>query len=95
MYLVVSVWEALPEKAEQFEAASAPVRDLLRQQPGVVMVEAFKSGDHYVAVHGYADEAAYHRTVTYADGPFVKLIEEKRLEDYGRWVSSEKGQTIE
>jgi hypothetical protein len=94
MYLVVSVWEALPGREEEFEEASAPVRDLLRQQPGVVMVEAFKSGNHYVAVHGYADEAAYHRTVTYADSAFVKLIEEQRLEEYGRWLTSEKGETI-
>ena len=94
MYLVVSVWEALPGQEEAFEASAEGVRRLLRQQPGVEMVEAFKSGDHYVAVHGYADEAAYHRIVTYADGPFVKLIEEQGLENYGRWISSEKGEAI-
>lgn len=94
MYLVVSVWEALPGQEAEFERVSLAVREALRSQPGVTMVEAFKSGNHYVAVHGYGDEAAYHRIVTYADGPFAKIIEEHALERYGRWLSSEKGETV-
>ncbi|MBV9852470.1 MAG: antibiotic biosynthesis monooxygenase [Armatimonadetes bacterium] len=94
MFLVVSRWEALPGRAEEFERVSPDVRAVLRQQPGVVLVESFRSEGHYVVVHGYQDEAAYHAVVDDANGPFRQALAKHKLEEMGHWISSERGETF-
>jgi hypothetical protein len=94
MYLVVSVWEALPGKAEAFRESGMKVGSLLKKQPGVKLLEVFESGDKFVSVHGYADEATYQRLVQDPNGPFAKAVAESRVEDYARWLSSERGETV-
>lgn len=95
MYMVVSFWEANPGMEEQFENESRPMRDMLSSQPGVVMVHGFKSDGKYVAIHGYEDEAAYRRIIQDENGPFNKALREHRIEDYARWVGSERGETTD
>ena len=70
MYLVISEWEAHPGKDSEFEASGRAVRPVLLRQPGVVMVESFKSGSKLIVVHGYKDEAAYKAIVHDPDGEF-------------------------
>jgi hypothetical protein len=93
MYLVVSVWEALPGKADAFREHGMKVGSLLKKQPGVKLLEVFESGGKFISVHGYADEATYQRLVQDPNGPFAKAMAEGRVEDYARWVSSERGET--
>ena len=94
MYLVVSVWEVLPGKADAFRENGMKVGSLLKQQPGVKLLEVFQSGDKFISVHGYADEATYQRLVQDPNGPFAKAMAESRVEEYARWLSSERGETI-
>jgi hypothetical protein len=94
MYLVVSVWEPLPGKADAFREHGMKVGSLLKKQPGVKLLEVFETGNKVVSVHGYADEATYQRLVQDPNGPFAKAIAESRAEEYGRWISSERGETV-
>ena len=94
MYLVVSRWEALPGRAEDFERVGPDVRAVLRAQPGTVLVESFPNDGQYVVVHGYQDEAAYHAVVDDPNGPFCQALARHKLEEMGRWVSSERGETF-
>ena len=48
MYLVVSYWEPLPGREAEFEKNGPQVGAMLRQQPGVVFMEGFKSGKRVV-----------------------------------------------
>jgi hypothetical protein len=94
VYLVVSVWEALPGKAEQFRVQGMKVGSLLKAQPGVLLLEVFETGDRVVSVHGYQDEATYQRLVQDPNGPFARAVAESHAEEYGRWLSSERGETV-
>jgi hypothetical protein len=94
MYLVVSRWEALPGKEAEFEQRGISMRDLLRKQPGVKLVEAFGSNGTRVVVHGYEDEATYDRVISDPNGPFVAASNETGIETVARWLGSEKGTTV-
>jgi len=94
MYLVVSEWEAYPGKEEEFENGGRIMRPLLLRQPGVVTVEAFKSGSKLIVVHGYQDEAAYRAVVHDPDGEFAKAAVANHLEESARWLRSESGETL-
>jgi hypothetical protein len=94
MYLVVTAWEALPGKADAFRENSLKVASVLMQQPGVKMLERFQSGDKFMSVHGYTDEAAYQRVVHDPNGPFAKAVADSHIEEYARWLYSERGETV-
>jgi len=94
MYLVVSQWEAFPGREEEFERVSPAVRAVLSQQPGVAFLEAFKGNGHFIVVHGYDDEAAYQAVINNTDGAFQQALAAHHLEDMGRWLSSERGETF-
>ncbi len=93
MYMVVSRWNLKAGNEEQFEIRGKAVRQALRQIPGVTLCEAFRTGDHAIAVLGYADEAAYKQITQDPNGPFEKLIAEQGLEEVSEWVWSERGET--
>ena len=94
MYLVISHWEPLPGKEADFERMGPKVREVLRSHPGVEFVEAIKSEGRYCAVHGYKDEAAYHAVVDDPNGPFSKALADFQLEEYAKWVGSDRGETL-
>lgn len=94
MYLVISHWEPMPGKDLDFEKIGPKVREVLRNHPGVELMEAIKSDGQYCAVHGYKDEATYHAVVDDPNGPFSKALAEFHLEDIARWVGSERGETL-
>jgi hypothetical protein len=94
MYLVISCWEALPGKEQEFDEVGKKVSALLRQQPGVVLLERIKSGKRHWSVHGYQDEATYNKIVQDPNGFFTKALIEHQVEKIGRWISSERGQTM-
>jgi hypothetical protein len=94
MYLVISHWEPLPGKEAAFEQIGVKVRQVLRGQAGVELIESIKSEGRISVVHGYKDEAAYHAVVDDPNGPFSKAMAEFHLEEYARWVGSERGQTL-
>jgi hypothetical protein len=94
MYLIVSHWQAIPGHEKQFEETGHKMRAMLRKQPGTKFFEAFPSGDQLVVVHGYSDESSYTAVISDPDGPFVKALEEYKLEDHAKWLGSEKGTTV-
>ena len=94
MYLVVSRWEAAPGREAEFERLGLEVAALLRRQPGVRLLEEFKSDNTYVSVHGYEDEATYRALINDPDGVFARAVAERRLEELGRWLGSERGETF-
>ena len=94
MYLVVSRWKANPGKETQFEENGAKVGALLRKLPGVVMVEEFADEGQYVSVHGYKDESTYRKLIDDPNGQFNQALKQYKVEEYGKWISSERGTTI-
>jgi len=94
MFMVVSYWEPLPGKEAEFDKVSPKVTAILRQQPGVVMIEGFNSGKKRVAIHAYKHEAAYKAVVDNPNGTFARALKEHRLEELARWLGSERGETL-
>lgn len=94
MYLVVSKWQALQGKEEEFDELGKKMRNLLRSQPGVVMVEAFKCDGYIVVIAGYENEEVYNNVVNDPNGPFEAAAREHNLEEIARWLGSERGETI-
>jgi hypothetical protein len=66
----------------------------LRNQSGVQMLEMFRSGNKRIAVHGYKDEATYQSLVSDPNGPFARAQAKHNVEEYGRWLYSERGETV-
>ena len=96
MYIVVSHWEALPGMESEFEARGRAVREVIRSQPGVKMVEGFRNDDGgIVAIIGYESREAYDKVVNAAEGPFNRAVTEHKIEECGRWLSSERGQSVD
>lgn len=96
MYIVVSRWQPQPGKEEEFDQLGRKMRKLLKQQPGVMMVEGFfNDSGEAIAIHGYEDEAAYQRIVHDPNGFFAKASEEQNIDSVGRWISSDRGQAQE
>lgn len=94
MYLVVSYWEPVAGREAEFDRIGPEVARLLRSQPGVEIVQVFKSDGKHVAVHGYRDEATYHAIIDDPVGPFARAVNDLRMEDVARWLGSEKGETF-
>lgn len=95
MYLVVSRWEALPGREGEIQERARPIRQVLRAQPGCLIVESINDGQRALAVHAYENEDAYKRIVLDENGPFARAVAQYRLEEVARWVSSEAGYTEE
>jgi heme-degrading monooxygenase HmoA len=95
MYIVVSRWEVIPGMEEEFEEKGRVVREILRTTPGVQLVEGFRSDEGgVVAILGYESQDAYNRIVNDESGPFAKAVNEHQLETCGRWVSSDRGESV-
>ena len=95
MYIVVSRWEVIPGMEEEFESRGRAVRETIRSQPGVDLVQGFHSeSGGVVAIIGYDSKDAYDRVVNAVDGPFNKAVAAHRLEECARWVGSDRGESI-
>src|SRR5512141_2776226 len=96
MYLVVSEWEPMPGKEEQFKQAGMATGARLRDEPGVEFMHAFQNDDgKVVTVVGYSDEATYRRLIDDPNGVFAREHERNRVEEYGRWLGSKRGEAID
>lgn len=93
MYIVVSQWKPKPGREADFENVGRQMRDLLRQQPGVKMIEAFPGPESTYAVHVYENEAAYSKVVDAPDSFFNQMASKHGIEDVADWVGSVKGTT--
>ena len=58
------------------------------------MLESFWNDDGGLAVMGYEDEAAYQRIVHAEGGPFEQVAKRHRLEEFGEWIWSERGECV-
>ncbi len=95
MYIVVSRWEPVAGKEEEFEAKGKTMRNMLRSQPGIKMIEGFRSEDGgAVAIVGYESKDAYERIINDPDGPFATAAEAQKIEETARWVRSERGEAM-
>src|SRR4051812_39653759 len=96
MYMVVSRWEVLPGREQDFEERGRAVRQVLRSTPGVQFSEGFRTEDGgVVAVIGYESRDAYDRIVNDEKGPFQRALAAHHLEECSRWVSSERGESMQ
>ena len=94
MYLVVSYWQPFAGKESQFEEAGMRIGSVLRKQPGVLLLEEFKSDEKYVSVHGYRDEKTYRKLIDDPSSEFNKALKQHKIDDIAEWVSSERGETV-
>ena len=94
MYIVVSYWESLPGREEEFNKIGRKMGALMRRQPGVTLLETFKSGNKYVMVHGYKDEPTYRALVQDPKGFFARAAAEHKIDEIARWLSSERGEPL-
>ena len=94
MFLVISEWEPVAGKEADFDREGSAVAATLRQQPGVVLLEMFRSGNKRIAVHGYRDEATYHRLIDDPNGAFTRAQTEHGVEKLARWLGSTAGETL-
>ncbi|NUM39550.1 MAG: hypothetical protein HUU52_10555 [Armatimonadetes bacterium] len=94
MYMVVSTWRIAPGMKDEAQRRSSPVREVLRSQPGVMLVEAIYEDDEAVAVHIYKTEQDYDRIVNDPNGPFVQALEKHSLEEVMTWEGSRRGPTV-
>ena len=96
MYMVVSRWEVLPGHENEVEGRGSAVRQVLRSQPEIKLMESFRTDDGgMVAVIGYESKEAYDRIINDPSGPFQKALSEQGLENHTRWVRSERGESME
>ena len=93
MYIVVSQWKPKPGREADFENVGRQMRGLMRQQPGVKMIEAFPGPESIYAVHVYESEDAYSKVVEAPDSFFKQMAEKHGIEDVADWISSVKGTT--
>lgn len=91
MYIVVSKWEFLPGKREQFEKIGREMRDKLRSWPGVEYVQSVDLGNAALAIVGYTDEKAYQQLISDPNGPFEASMAQHDVESTARWLWSERG----
>jgi len=95
MYIVVSRWEPVPGKEEEFEAKGRTMRNLLRNQSGIELMEGFRAEDGgAVAIIGYESKEHYDRIVNDPDGFFAKAAADHGLEETATWVRSERGESM-
>lgn len=94
MYMVVSKWRPLPGKEDAFIEKGRAMRAMMRSQPGVKMMEGFRSEDGtFCSVHVYDSEESYRRIVHDPNGPFATAAAEHGIESVGEWIGSERGET--
>ncbi|HVT13637.1 MAG TPA: hypothetical protein VHE55_15335 [Fimbriimonadaceae bacterium] len=93
MYYVVSRWEPLPGKSEEFENKARKLRGIMKSQSGVSFLEGFRTEDGgEVAIVGYNSRADYDRIVNNPNGPFASAVAAEDLDSIARWVWSERGE---
>lgn len=96
MYIVVSKWEALPGREAEWHATSQAIGLKLRAVPGVVALHRFENeAGQLVVVMGYADEATYRALVDEEGGGVHQVMSEANIESVARWVSSERGRSVD
>ncbi|HEY3332058.1 MAG TPA: hypothetical protein VGK19_18650 [Capsulimonadaceae bacterium] len=94
MFIVVSHWEPLPGKENEIDALSAKVRESLRLQPGVQLVEAFSHEGGHVVVVIYRDREVYERIVAEAESPFEYIVTQTGFDKVARYVGAEAGEAF-
>lgn len=96
MYWVVSKWQIIPGREDDWRERGASVRAAMKTMPGVEFVDSFQNASgEVVAIVGYASQDAYDRVTRDPNGPFEKAIAESRLEEVANWVSSERGTSLD
>ncbi len=96
MYAVMSIWEPFPGKEKDFEAVSRAMRQRMVSIQGIEFMQGLKTENgRIVVMMGYHDEPTYQAIIHDPNGPFMKALAETNLESLGRWISSERGATIE
>ena len=96
MYIVVSKWMPNPDRLEQWRTATTGIPASFSEMPGVELFQRFTNEDgHVVAIMGYRDKATYDSLVSDPNGAVAKDMAERNLDEYGTWVSSERGESFE
>jgi quinol monooxygenase YgiN len=94
MYMVVSYFEPVPDREDEFEDLGRTMAGILRRQPGVVSAEAFRSENKGVMVAAYENEAAYNAIADNPDSEMARAAAEHHADDISRWLGSERGEAL-
>ncbi len=96
MYIVSSRWEAVEGHEDAWRDISARTGGKLRAIPGVEFLHRFQNEMGKVVVTmGYTDEPTYQRLVNDPNGAVAKLMAETDIESVARWISSERGESVD
>lgn len=96
MYIVVSRWEALPGRETEWRSVSQTIGASLRAVRGVEVLHRFENEEgQLVVVMGYPDEATHHALVNDLNGMVARVMADADIESVARWVSSERGVSID
>ncbi len=96
MYIVSSKWEPLEGFEKAWQESSASTGHQLRAIPGVEFLHRFKNEQGQVVVTmGYTDEPTYQRLVIDPNGAVARLMAETDIESVARWISSERGESVD
>lgn len=96
MYIVISKWEPLSGREEDWKSIAESVRTKIDDVKGVEFAHRFvnEHGQMVVAM-GYTDEATYNSLVNDPNGEMAKLVADANIESVARWVSSERGASFD
>jgi len=94
MYIVASLWEALPGKEVEFEQKGETMRGILAGRPEISLVEAFPTEEgNVMVILGYRSREDYEELVNKPGGFFETTAREQKLDETGRWVHSWRGES--
>lgn len=96
MFIVLSRWEALPGHETEWHEMSQDIGATLRAVPGVEFLHRFENDEgQLVVMMGYSDEATYHALVDDSNGAVVRAMADSNIESVARWISSERGVSVD
>ncbi len=95
MYIVASTWEIIGGQKDEAERRGLAMRKILKEQPGVELMEHFPATDSEVMVIiGYRDEPTYQRLINDPNVPFQKGLNDLKLEETMTWKQSWRGESV-
>lgn len=92
MYAVISRWEVAVANRAEFTTRALAIGEAARAIPGAVDIRGFYSEEGVAVIIMYFESVrAYESLYASMENPFAKAIEEQRLDQYGKWINSERG----
>jgi|CXWL01.1.fsa_nt_gi hypothetical protein len=96
MNIVSSKWEAIEGRENDWQELAARTGPKLRAIDGVEFLHRFQNESGQVVVTmGYTDEPTYQRLVNDPNGAVAQMMADTGIESMARWISSERGESVD